>query len=126
MNTKPVRLTKFQRNELFFLLTDIMSEGFDDDGNTLKGYMSDSYGFVNKAEFDAFTEKLGKNLKAPSMVIQMTTREAHVTWGEFENRYDIEINNSDSPNDEYGKAAAQAKEAMRRVVEAFPEEEFRA
>ena len=126
MNTKPVRLTKFQRSELFYLLNDVMSEGFDEAGNTLEGFMAHSYGWVNVAEFDAFVEKLGEKRTAPSLVIDMTEREARCAWGEYENRYDIDINNVDEPGDEYDRAATKMKDAMTRIESAFSELEFRA
>lgn len=125
MNTKPVRLTKFQCNELYYLLKDIMSEGFDEEtGETLEGYMADFYQWANQDEFDIFVAKLGKNINAPSRIIEMTEREAVCAYGEFDNRWDIDSHNVEEPGDEYDRAAKKMVDAMRRVQQAFPEVQF--
>lgn len=119
MNIK-VRLSKFQRDELSHKL-DIMLEGFDGyTGLVLEGYMAHHYGFTTINELETLQAKVDVNPKAPSRIIEFTTREAVVALGELENAYDIATDNA-AYTEEAGciNDARKLKQAVERFKEAM-------
>ncbi|WEM34519.1 hypothetical protein [Xanthomonas phage X1] len=113
-----VRLTKWQRGEMSFLVS-VMEEGFDDNGDVMEGYIAQGYGFDRAEELTDLDKKLRFKRQAGSLEVELNIREARTIWHEFDNRLDIELSNSCSSNDEHGRAYRKLKDGMARLEAVF-------
>ena len=115
MSIRPVPLTHFQRQEMFYLI-EIMLEDFEFDEGVAWGY-----GFANQEQVKTFLEKMTLNLNEEQFV-PLNEVEAIAVVGEFANRAEIAADNSDERGDEEYVAAQQYRDGIARVVQVFGSE----